>query len=235
MFILVSCGGNPNSKAYIGAEAGPIDIKLEIDSEGHLSVAGDIVPRIDLGLIDLKVGIEETLDLTKDKPYTLFIIWKDENGNVQREEYEIGKPFTVTVPKKGYVQVQGDNDSVIVTVEDSTEESSDATAIPSTDSYTSGTSENCSNTLPSKLQIGDKAEVVVFQVSGRDVPGINSTKEHVLAEGRVVTVLDGPQCVDNIWWWKIHFAGTISTGEYLDYEAWMPEADNDMYDLKAIH
>ena len=89
--------------------------------------------------------------------------------------------------------------------------------------------------MPSKLQIGNNAEVTYFQLNGRLAPGFNAPAEHTLAEGRIVEVIDGPKCADSIWWWKIHFAGTISTGEYLDYEVWLPEVDYDTYYLRPVH
>jgi hypothetical protein len=94
--------------------------------------------------------------------------------------------------------------------------------------------EDCPNALPSKLQIGDKAEVVYFQLSGRLMPGFNSPVEHVLAQGQVVEAIEGPRCADDSWWWKIHFAGIVSTGDYFDYMAWMPEVDYDTYYLKHV-
>jgi len=92
----------------------------------------------------------------------------------------------------------------------------------------------CPGTLTRKLNIGDQAQVNYYQVSARSAPGFSSRKEHVLARGRVVDIIAGPQCVDKAVWWQIHFAGTISSGEYLDYQAWMPEVDNDTYYLVPV-
>ena len=89
----------------------------------------------------------------------------------------------------------------------------------------------CPGTLPSKLNISNQARVNYFQVSARSAPGFSSPKEHVLAQGRLVEIVSGPQCTDQAVWWQIHFVGTISSGEYLDYQAWMPEVDNDTYYL----
>jgi hypothetical protein len=85
----------------------------------------------------------------------------------------------------------------------------------------------CSGALPSKLEIGDRAEVNYYQVSVRAAPGFSSHKEHVLAQGRVITIIDGHECADRAVWWKIHFAGTISSGKYQEYDGWMPEVDYD--------
>jgi len=99
---------------------------------------------------------------------------------------------------------------------------------------TSNSLEYCPNALPSKLKIGNRAEVIYFQLGGRLTPGFSSPIEHVLAQGQIVEIMEGPHCADSAWWWKIHFAGTISNGQYLDYEAWMPEVDYDTYYLKYV-
>ena len=77
------------------------------------------------------------------------------------------------------------------------------------------TSFACPGALPPKLSLGAQAQVNYFQVSARSAPGFSAHKEHVLARGRVVEII----------------AGTVSSGDYLDFEAWMPEVDNDTYYL----
>ena len=73
-----------------------------------------------------------------------------------------------------------------------------------------------------------------YQVSARSAPGFSSPKEHVLARARVIEIIAGPRCADQAVWWQIHFADTISSGEYLEYQAWMPEVDNDTYYLVPV-
>ncbi len=93
---------------------------ISVDGEGRVSVSGGILPTIKIGLgpIGLKIGIEKTLELTKSKPYYLFVVWEDENGEVQREEYEIGKKFRVQFSQLDIIkEIRGENDSVIVVIE----------------------------------------------------------------------------------------------------------------------
>jgi hypothetical protein len=121
VLILTGCGSSvmDNSQIYIGAEAGPIDVSVAVDNNGEISVSGGIAPKFKVGLgpIELKVGVQKTLELTKEKPYTLFVIWEDNSGEVQREEYEIGKSFHVRFTQNELIQeIQGDNNSVIVAV-----------------------------------------------------------------------------------------------------------------------
>src|SRR3972149_6400020 len=120
ILLLTGCA-NPTdiSRLYVGAEAGPVDITVAVDNNGIVSVSGGVAPKFKVGLgpVELKVGIQKTLELTKEKPFTLFVIWEDERGEIQREEYEIGKAFHVKFTQNELIQeIQGDNQSVIVVV-----------------------------------------------------------------------------------------------------------------------
>lgn len=120
IFILTSCDKIPgDSQIYVGAEAGPAEITIGVNNEGKVSVSGGIAPKLKIGLgpIELKVGIQQTFELTKQSPYTLFIIWEDNSGEIQREEYEIGKAFIVKFTDADKVQeISGINNSIIVVV-----------------------------------------------------------------------------------------------------------------------
>jgi hypothetical protein len=116
MLFLTGCSG---AQIYVGAEAGPVDVTVAVDNNGKVSVSGGIAPKFKVGLgpIQLKVGVQQTLELTKEKPFTLFVIWEDENGEIQREDYEIGKAFHIIFTQNELIQeIQGDNNSVIVAV-----------------------------------------------------------------------------------------------------------------------
>jgi hypothetical protein len=119
--LLLSSCGNPtdNGQVYVGAEAGPIDVIISVDNNGKVAVSGGIAPKFKVGLgpVELKVGIQKTIELTSERPYYLFVIWQDETGEVQREEYEIGKTFHVIFTQNEQIQeIQGNNNSVIVVV-----------------------------------------------------------------------------------------------------------------------
>ncbi len=119
--LLLSSCSNPtgSSQAYVGAEAGPVEVTVSVDNTGKVAVSGGIVPKFTIGLgpIDLKVGVQETMELTSERSYYLFVIWQDETGEVKREEYEIGKTFHVKFTQNELIQeIQGNNNSVIVVV-----------------------------------------------------------------------------------------------------------------------
>ena len=108
-----------DGQVYVGAEAGPVDVAVAVDNNGNVSVSGGMAPKFKVGLgpVELKVGIQKTLELTKERPFTLFVIWEDENGEIQCEEYEIGKPFRVSFAQDELIQeIQGNNHSIIIVV-----------------------------------------------------------------------------------------------------------------------
>jgi hypothetical protein len=116
MLLLAGCAG---SQVYVGAEAGPVEVTVAVDQNRHISVSGGVSPKFKIGLgpVELKVGIQQTIELTKEKPFTLFIIWEDESGELQREEYVIGKAFHVKFTQNELIQeIQGENNSVIVVI-----------------------------------------------------------------------------------------------------------------------
>jgi hypothetical protein len=119
--LLLSCSTTvPGLGVVGGAELGPVDVGLSVDANGILSVVGGMKPKVRIGLgpIDLYAGIQQTVPLTAQKPYYLFILWQDANGQVHRDEYEIGKKFRVTFGNNEKVlEIQGENDSVIIVAE----------------------------------------------------------------------------------------------------------------------
>jgi hypothetical protein len=108
------------------------------------------------------------------------------------------------------------------------------TIIPSEEPTSEPLQINCYPEYSSRLEIGDRAEVIVFQVAGRSGPGYAYEKEHLLAKGRVVNVEEGPECNDDGWWWRIHYSGFLSDGEYHSYFTWVLEGDEENYYLKPL-
>lgn len=126
LLLLSGCG--TSSQVYVGAEAGPLEIVLSVDDKGQVEISGGIAPKLEMGLgpVSLKAGVQQTVALTKETPYTLFVLRQESTGDVTRTEYEIGKPFRVVFSQEEKVQeIQGYNDSVIVVVQISEHQTSD--------------------------------------------------------------------------------------------------------------
>jgi hypothetical protein len=126
LVLLSGCGGSRGSNTGSGGslgggfEFGPLEVSIRINSDGTVALNAGLSrkARISLGPVSFKFGIDETVDLTRRKPYHLFILWKDNSDNLKRDEYEIGKKFRVTFDKQDWVrEIRGENDSIIVAVE----------------------------------------------------------------------------------------------------------------------
>ncbi len=170
LVLLTGCGNPQNVSGVFGAEVGPVNIGLSIDQEGHVSIRGGFTKLSwKLGPVGLYAGIEDTLEFTKEKPYYLFIIYEDQNGEVYRDGYEIGKTFRVEFNQREYIEeIQGNNDSIIVVLKQALNvsnirESSDTNFIPlsqitrTPEIYFPFPSEpKCA---PSRLTVGNKAFV----------------------------------------------------------------------------
>jgi hypothetical protein len=76
----------------------------------------------------------------------------------------------------------------------------------------------------SRLETGDEARVVVFQVSIRDQPGTDQTRLNVAAEGAILRVLEGPTCHQDGYWWYVQ----TEQGDF----GWVLEGDAENYYLE---
>jgi serine/threonine protein kinase len=89
------------------------------------------------------------------------------------------------------------------------------------------TTESCSGALPSHLRAGIKAQITLYPpVSSRlrADPGKSGARVGSLDPGKAVEVLDGPECKDNIAWWKVQSENPNLTG-------WAAEGDAGSYYL----
>lgn len=106
-------------KLVVTAEVPFFELALSIDAEGEMELTPRISPekRLNLGPVGLRFGIEETVKLMGERPYHLFILWEQEDGTVRRDEYEIGKRFSVQLdPGQRVSKIEGDGESVLIVV-----------------------------------------------------------------------------------------------------------------------
>ena len=84
---------------------------------------------------------------------------------------------------------------------------------------------SCPGTLPTRLHIGQQAEVTTsgkaWQLSLRSEPNLNAAQIHVIAAGRNLVILDGPICADGSYWWDIR--------SEQGFEGWSREGDSEDY------
>ena len=83
--------------------------------------------------------------------------------------------------------------------------------------------------LPPRLSLGNQARVAF--TDGADMrirvkPGLDQAILEKVPEGTRFSVLDGPSCVNEITWWKVH----TNNG----FEGWVAEFDDDVYLLEPV-
>ncbi|MBN1565214.1 MAG: PD40 domain-containing protein, partial [Anaerolineae bacterium] len=87
----------------------------------------------------------------------------------------------------------------------------------------------CGTAPTPRLTVGQSARVVVTDGTGNNLrtsPNTSATIAGVLADGEVFSVIGGPQCVANYWWWEVRrwdgMSGWTAEGEPGDYwvEPW---------------
>ena len=83
--------------------------------------------------------------------------------------------------------------------------------------------EVCGDALPPRLEVGKQGLVDTqagFFLNVREAPGLNGAEMLRLAQGEIVDVVDGPQCVDGFQWWQI---------QQFDLTGWVAEAAGSDY------
>jgi hypothetical protein len=116
LLVLASCQPKLRGVATLRVPWGDIDVSL--DTEGQIQAGFSPKLNISLGPIGLSAAIEQTLNDVRNKRYYLIILWEDDSGIVQREEYEIGQSFSVSFRSQSWVvqEIKGDSGSVVVSV-----------------------------------------------------------------------------------------------------------------------
>ena len=202
-----------------------VPVRVEVDSTGNVSLNVSTEFVTPIGIFELTAS--QTVASLRESMGTRVLVIRVDN-KVSVYELVDGQNFQVevadgdTLYRKVNLEYEADGD-IILELESNARVHRNLVPTPEEVS--------CSGVLPSQLAVGDLAQVNVFQLSARSYPGFSNYKEHVLAKNRIVTIVDGPQCVDQAWWWKVCFSGVVSTGKHLEFCAWMLEADNDTYYL----
>jgi len=85
----------------------------------------------------------------------------------------------------------------------------------------------CGDTLPPRLQADQPAQVVVGQGANNLRAGPGQSEELIsqIPEGGQFTVLQGPMCVDGMFWWLVDYNGA---------QGWTAEGDSSTYWLEPL-
>jgi hypothetical protein len=201
---------------------GPVNVALTGNSRGEVSLSGEIAaPLVGNSVVgaDWVVGFEKTLVKAEETSYHLYLLWEDENGNVQRDIYQIGQAFQVNFTQEEWVRkiATDSQGNIVVFVERD----------QIIRYYTPARSDSsCKPTFPARLNVGGQATVVVFQVKVRTEPGVGASlvEQKYFKRDRVLEVLEGPACKDGWLWWHVY-------SDELGYDGWVAEADHENYFL----
>jgi len=218
-FLLTGCGSNPTSNTTIETgpfvNVGPVSISATIDTDGAVKLSGSyqqtLVGNQVLGA-GWEVGFETTLKEAKNKQYTLFILYEDNQGYVHQQEYDVQRPFEVDFTNEQWVKkiVHDGNGNIVVFVE--TRGISSPQSQPDSQPVTNPDSNNywCDDLDGVKLKVGDKAKIVFDKVNLRSNPKVPDVwDENIVAQlemGTSITIIDGPECAHEGTWWKVRTA-----------------------------
>ncbi|MEW5986700.1 MAG: hypothetical protein AB1791_08710 [Chloroflexota bacterium] len=95
----------------------------------------------------------------------------------------------------------------------------------------------CSAPYATRLAVGTQARVALFQIKVHQQPSTTSPlAPHLyLREGRIVTILDGPVCNENMYWWRAVSEEIIfPSGQRGRVEGWIREASEGEWLLEPI-
>lgn len=95
---------------------------------------------------------------------------------------------------------------------------------------------NCPGAFPTRLSIGGKARVITYQINVRSGPSAGYSRVNRLLPGRIVTVLDGPECDDGQLWYHIISDPFVArdTGQTITVEGWAAEESGSQYFLEPV-
>lgn len=225
MLVAMIVGSCQNTSGNVSASIGPFDLTLSMTSDGRIYVSGGFSPKatVALGPVRLNLGVQQTYELTQQKPFYLFVVYESTDGRVWRDEYEIGKKFSVKFDRQDWVEeIKGNNDSIIVAVKrEVTSDSQPSNPLPSQPQPGS----SCGTAPIPRLTIGGEAYCSISPSKRNNVrarPGLSSQYLDQIKPGEALDVLEGPICANEMWWWKIRSRSSGLTG-------WTSEGDSTNY------
>lgn len=84
----------------------------------------------------------------------------------------------------------------------------------------------CPGVLPSRLVIGDVAQITPGDPNTlRSAPSLSGARVGRIPAGSRIVVLEGPECADNYAWWRVNHDGI---------EGWTAEGNNNAYWIEPI-
>jgi hypothetical protein len=122
--LLASCQSETTTFSGPSINAGPVTVSAHINNFGEIELSGEFSKKLvgvdgfDFG-VNWDVGFSTTLNKASTRQNTLFILYKDEGGQIIQNEYAIDEPFVINFSDEQWVRkINNDsNGNIIVAVE----------------------------------------------------------------------------------------------------------------------
>jgi hypothetical protein len=258
VLILSACGGKTTVYTGPSANVGPVSISAHFDNTGKVVLGAEFSQTLvgvkTIAAISWDLGFSQTLNDAQNLQYTLFILYKDNNGNIIQQQYNINQPFDITFANEQWVKEikHTGNGNIIVYVEPNpmsaavpASTNAIATSAPISISAPTKTprppSPNptpypilgtpCPDAPPTRIDVGNLVRVITTDGDPlilRSSPNVGDNWVYKLREGMTLRVLDGPACANNFVFWHVQMTSAPNIG-------WAAEGDNDLYFLEPIY
>jgi len=223
---LAGCSSRTTTKQGPSINAGPVTISATINDYGEVTLSGSYQYALvgnDVVGAGIQVEFQDTLNAAQQKSNTLYILYKDAQGQVHRQEYDINQPFDITFTNQQWVQKiqRDDNGNVVVYVQVQTGGNQAGNS-----GNNQGGNGFCGSALSPRLKAGGYAFVAYNPPIDNLVhsnPGLNAPQVGSITTGHSMKVLDGPQCADEHYWWKVQALRNASV------IGWTAESDSSEY------
>ena len=124
--LLISC--QPQTTSFSGPsvevdlKGASVTVSAYVNSNGEIVLSGtysQTLVRTEVLNMTWDVGFETTLNQAATRQNTLFILYKDDNGEIIQQEYAINQPFEINFSNEQWVKkIQNDgNGNIVVSVE----------------------------------------------------------------------------------------------------------------------
>lgn len=210
LFVLTLCGcnGNTETNFYTGPQVDirgvtVAEIYVNLDTNGEFKITGDL-PIVNavaqlVGIDDMDASFEYTVIEAKQQTYKLYILWKNEDNRVVRNEYSFDKPFDVTFDQEDWVsRIAKVDNNIVAFVE---RRGNSVAEQPATNNMLARISSD------------------VEEASIRKSPGYSSKDDTTdvivhAPSSALVEIVSGPELRDDLNWWYVRWNG---------YEGWIAE------------
>lgn len=212
--LLTSC--QSQTKTFSGpsveldVKGAAVTVSAHVNNDGEIVLSGTYSQTLvytEVLNVTWDVGFETTLNEAATRQNTLFILYKDDNGQIIQQEYAINQPFEINFSNEQWVRkIQNDgNGNIVVFVEYKVAQTDLVQAPASSNNSASNNVSSCPGAPAQRVAVNGKAYVCTQsdRLIVRDKAGKSSSEITRLYPGTEMTIVKGPVCRDGWSWWRI--------------------------------